>query len=86
MGAMADGWQFTDGVIAAGTLNKITFTNTAWVATAVTVGNPICVVGAGIGGVPLVTTIAAVSGASITLAVPAAPSSRRPSAAGSSMA
>lgn len=70
-GAMADGWQFTDGVIAAGALNKISFTNTAWAATAVTVGNPICVVGAGVGGLPLVTTIAAISGATIMLAAPA---------------
>jgi len=71
-GAKADAWQFTGGVISAAALTQLVLPAAGWLASAVAVGNPICVVGAGAGGVPLVTTIAGVSGTTITLATPAA--------------
>lgn len=58
--AKGDAWRFSDGTIDAGALDRITFANARWKASAVTVGNPIFVKGAGVGGGPLITTIAGV--------------------------
>jgi hypothetical protein len=71
MGGLGDTWAFTDGTITANHLNQITFVNTGWKSTAVTPGNSIKIVGAGVGGIPLSTTIVSVSGATITFAAPA---------------
>jgi hypothetical protein len=38
--AKGDAWRFSDGTIDAGALDRITFANARWKASAVTVGNP----------------------------------------------
>jgi hypothetical protein len=70
-GAKADCFEFTAGTLNLGNPTSLVLTDTGWKSSAVTLGNPICVMGAGLGGQPLLTTIAGVTGQVITLATAA---------------